>query len=186
MRVLHLLLDLLEHLLHPPQLEGSRGGVGDGAKPRPRSSCAHRARAEHPKQIGVAKSCGGGNLWMHLQTLLVAAAATGMLQGGWLLCQLWGWRERGQGFGGSGHPTLTSSSFSRMSFSVSTSGTGGITGMGKSVPLSRVSLLWAERGGEAAAPALPGTFPHGCHNPCRSPAKPHGHHQSGIFQAREM
>lgn len=37
---------------------------------------------------------------------------------------------------------LTSSSFSRMSFSVSESGTGGMTGMGKSVPLSRVSLLW--------------------------------------------
>ena len=60
-------------------------------------------------------------------------------------------------------PTLTSSSFSRMSFSVSASGTGGMTGMGKSVPLSRVSLLWAERGGEDAARAPPA--PHGGHFP---------------------
>lgn len=54
--------------------------------------------------------------------------------------------------------TLTSSSFSRMSFSVSASGTGGMTGMGKSVPLSRVSLLRAERGGEDAATALPAPY----------------------------
>lgn len=76
--------------------------------------------------------------------------------------------------GGSARPTLTSSSFSRMSFSVSTSATGGITGMGKSVPLSRVSLLWAERGGEGVRvlPQPPGTSPHGCPNPRRCPAAP--------------
>jgi len=66
------------------------------------------------------------------------------------------WRKGGpsqpcQGWG----PTLTSSSFSRMSFSVSASGTGGMTGMGKSVPLSRVSLLQAERGGEDASSPWP-------------------------------
>lgn len=43
-------------------------------------------------------------------------------------------------------PVLTSSSFSRMSFSVSESGTVGITGIGKSVPLSLVSLLRVVRG----------------------------------------
>lgn len=48
----------------------------------------------------------------------------------------------GDSGGRNGGSVLTSSSFSRMSFSVSESGTGGMTGMGKSVPLSRVSLLW--------------------------------------------
>lgn len=38
--------------------------------------------------------------------------------------------------------TLTSSSFSRISFSVSVSGSAGASGMGKSVPLSLVSLLF--------------------------------------------
>lgn len=42
--------------------------------------------------------------------------------------------------------TLTSSSFSRMSFSVSGSVPGGTAGIGKSVPLSLVSLL--KRGGK--------------------------------------
>lgn len=62
MRVLHLLLDLLEHLLHSPQLEGSRAGIVDGAKPQPRSSRANGARAEQPRQRGIAKSWGGGAL----------------------------------------------------------------------------------------------------------------------------
>lgn len=90
-------------------------------------------------------------------------------------CAMAGVEGAGKGaLGGSARSALTSSSFSRMSFSVSTSATGGITGMGKSVPLSRVSLLWAERGGEGVRvlPQPPGTSPHGCPNPRRCPAAP--------------
>lgn len=58
---------------------------------------------------------------------------------GWLQGSPWQEREAPA-------PAHTSSSFSRMSFSVSESDTAGTAGMGKSVPLSRVSLLGGKRG----------------------------------------
>lgn len=58
-----------------------------------------------------------------------------------LCSDLWSWSWWCWCDSGSWSACRTSSSFSRMSFSVSLSATPGTTGMGKSVPLSLVSLL---------------------------------------------
>lgn len=140
--------------------EQSRDHGGVPAPPSHTSSLVNVFGSSTPSRLGSPRAVGwrrwgkySGGPPTALDPGLRSSSCQCHRKGGpSLLLHHWG---GGDDRGARHSPTLTSSSFSRMSFSVSASGTGGMTGMGKSVPLSRVSLLRAERGGEDAVPETP-------------------------------
>lgn len=54
--VLHLLLDLLQHLLHPPQLEGSKE-VTTGKVASPCAACGHVTSPDQACQVWTSRNC---------------------------------------------------------------------------------------------------------------------------------